>query len=168
MKTVAVENIDPKTSGACFVFRRRLARRNNFRRGRQTQMMGPHLHSVKARFEVAGRQISVWIISVPCEQIRMTRCGKDVSAQSDFGCGPGKSLKPRARGQPAGQNQTKIEEKLKNDEGDEDSSRAVLKEPPDTEEKQDTEQRLISVQDRQGRTAIGGKNRKSRPEQAIP
>jgi hypothetical protein len=114
----------------------------------EMQMAGPRSHSVNARFEVAGRQICVDNFRSQSEQIRMTRCGKDVSAQSDFSCGPGKSLKPRARDQAAGQDQTKIQEKLKADKANEDCSRAMLGEPPDGEEKQDAEQGLITVQDR--------------------
>jgi hypothetical protein len=61
----------------------------------------------------------------------------------------GRSPKPRAGDQPAGQNHTEIQEDLKGNKADADCSRAVPGEPPDTEEKQDTEQGLITVQNDQ-------------------
>src|SRR5450631_2791592 len=109
---------------------------------------------------------SAWIISVPMRAGRIARRGNDVSAQATT-ARTGKSLKPRARDQPAGQNQTKVEEKLKADKANADRSRAMLGEPPNTEEKQDAEQWLITMQDRQGRTAIDGKNQQSGTEEAV-
>jgi hypothetical protein len=98
---------------------------------------------------------------------RIARRGNAVSAQATT-ARTGKSLKPRARDQPAGQNQTKVEEKLKADKANADRSCAMLGEPPNTEEKQDAEQWLITMQDRQGGTAIDGKNQQSGTEEAVP
>jgi hypothetical protein len=89
---------------------------------------------------------------------------KDVSAQSDTALAQEKPLKPRACDQPAGQNQREIEEKLKTDKANADSSRAVPREPPNSEEKQGPEQGLVTVQDGQGGAAIDGYNQQSGTE----
>jgi hypothetical protein len=68
------------------------------------------------------------------------------------------SPKPRARDQPAGRDQKKVEEKLKGDKTNENLSRAMLREPPDAQEKQDAKQWLITMQDWEGSTTVNGED----------
>src|SRR3954470_24274065 len=64
-------------------------------------------------------------------------------------------------------NEANIQEKLKPDQAREDSSPAMPGEPPDAEEKQNPKQRLIAVQDHQGRTAKNSKNQRGGTKQAV-
>src|SRR5664279_3110047 len=94
---------------------------------------------------------------------RVARRGRVVSAQATKE-GTRSSLKMRAGDQSASQNQREIEKKLQRDEADADRSRAMLPEPPNTEEKQHAEQRLVTMEDRQRGTTIDGQNQHSGAE----
>jgi hypothetical protein len=126
------------------------------------KVVGPRSHSVNARLEKAGRQICRDGFRSHASEARIARRVAVVSAQARRAGGSGKSPKARALDQPAGQNQTKIQEKLKAYQAKTDCSSAMAGEPPDAEEKQDAEQKLVTVQDRQCRNTEDGKNQKSR------
>jgi hypothetical protein len=64
----------------------------------------------------------------------------------------------RACDQSASQNQREIEKKLQRDEAKADRSCAMLPKPPNTEEKQDAKQRLVTMENGQRGTAIDGQN----------
>ena len=70
----------------------------------------------------------------------------------------------RAGDQSASQNQREIEKKLQRDEANADRLGAMLPEPPNAEEKQDAEQRLVTMEDRQRGTTINAQNQQSRAE----
>lgn len=56
------------------------------------------------------------------------------------------------------QDEANIQEKLNPDEARKDSCVAMSGEPPNTEEKENPEQRLVAVQDRQGGAAKNSEN----------
>jgi hypothetical protein len=60
----------------------------------------------------------------------------------------------RAGDQSASQDQGEIEEKLQADEANADRSRATPPEPPNTEEKQDPEHWLVTMQNRERGTTV--------------